>query len=152
MSWVLAVAMGVLVAQPDQPLADVTPRPERGVRLLSSPGCAMRALTRAFERRSDAVIACTDGERVGVHRARVKCSFNVAGAVVACETLASPKPTLSKTTLTCIEGALAAMKLDPKAGDPTQCQAQIEVSYFRKKYRRPQRYFNDDPDHPLNGL
>lgn len=144
--------MGFFVAQPEEPRADVPASPERDVRLLSSPGCAMRALTRAVDRRSDAVIACTDGEGSGAHRARVKCSFNAAGAVVACEALASPKPTLSKRALTCIEGALAAMKLDPRAGDPTQCQAQIEVSYFRKKYRRPQRYVNDDPDHPLNGI
>lgn len=112
----------------------------------------MRALSRAVDRRSSAVTDCTTGEWPGDRRAQVACSFNAAGAVVKCETLASPKPTLSKKTLTCIEGVLSAMKLDPKAGDPTKCQAQIEVRYSRKKYRRPNRYRDNDPDNPLIGI
>ncbi len=112
----------------------------------------MRALRRAVDRRSDALLDCTLGERSGVRLARLACSFSPAGAVVKCATLPSPKPTLSQDTLTCIEKVLATLKLDPKAGDPTQCQAQIEVRYSRAKYRRPNRYRDTDPNDPLNGI
>lgn len=146
------VSLALLGLSVGQPAADIPPEPHHDVRVLSSPGCAMRALTRAVDRRHDALIECTVGETPGDRRAQVSCSFNAAGTVVKCETLASPKPTLSKKTQTCIEGVLAALKLDPKAGDPTGCQAQIEVRYSRKKRRQHNPNRDYDPNNPLIGI
>lgn len=148
--WV-GLALGLFALAPAEPWADVPIPPEQNVRVLSSPGCAMRALSRAVDRRSSSITDCTNGEAPGSRRARFGCTFDTAGIVVSCQALPNPKPTLSKGTLTCIEGALSAIKLNPKDGDPAQCQAQIEVSYSRRPRRRPDRYL-PDPNNPLHGI
>lgn len=147
----LGLGLALLGLTQSELWADVAPSPSQSVRVLSSPGCAMRALSRAVDRRSSAIIDCTVGETPGSRQAQFACTFDTAGIVVSCQTLPSPKPTLSKRAVTCIEGALSAIKLDPKAGDPTQCQAQVEVRYSRKPYHRPNRY-RFDPDDPLSGI
>ena len=149
--WIACSLTALLSLMTDAPRADVAPSPESRVQVLDSPGCTMRALRRAVERHQEAATNCLGSAYEGKSVVQVQCSFAATGAVAKCQAQAVKKTSAKPRTLACVEKAMSAMRLNPKAGDPTTCQAQIEVSIMRPPYHRPRRH-DPDPDNPLSGV
>lgn len=150
--WSRRVALGVLLscAALGGSQADVVPPPTRTVRLLPSPGCPTDELSHAVGQHEDEALGCLGRNAHTSTTVLAHCTFSAAGAVVKCEARPDKDSEVSKEALACVERALSALKLDPKAGDPKKCRAQIEVSSIRRPYVRPHRGpRKSDPDAPV---
>lgn len=122
--------------------ADIPPPPRSSTKVIPSPGCAMPALQSALSSRRDALLRCVRDNGRPLGRLVMRCSFDAQGKVVQCEPDAkkSKDNRYSTREVACLQKALAALQLDAKAGDPTQCSAQIEVLSEAGVYRRPNRH------------
>lgn len=131
----------------------MVPPPTRSARVLPSPGCPMDELSQAVGQKEDQALECLGHNAHTSMTLLARCSFSAAGAVVKCEARPDKDSEVSKEALACVEKALSALKLDPKAGDPKKCQAQIEVSSIRRPYvrphRGPRRPDKSDPNAPV---
>lgn len=137
-----AAYLGLLFLSSPLARADIPPPPVNSVSVLTSPGCAMKALQSAFAARRAALVSCVPRDDRPMGRLVLSCSFDAQGKLVQCEPDAkkSRDSRYSKREVACLQKALASLQLDSKAGDPTKCSAQIEVLSKAGVYHRPNRH------------
>ena len=140
--WVLLVSTsGALVR------ADVPPPPLTSIRALPSAGCDMAELSRAVEEHSAHPLRCLRSRSRGV--LKVRCTFDAAGAVTACEAKPDAGASFSDDELTCVRAELAQLKLDPKKGAVKACRAELEIRSTPQPYHRPRRHGSDGALPPI---